>query len=145
MTYVAKSCTIRLSAFDSLFCGTEFWLSRNRSPLLAITAGLLLIGCCSKCVRSFVSEFCANGKINETFRNNKIFDFDLLISKLNYFNSITICVHMIDTYTQTPTWWTASSLHRIQFARKLINWRTRSIVFGGTQIFVFDYNAIVAD
>lgn len=27
-------------------------------PLLAITAGLLLIGCCSKCVRSFVSEFC---------------------------------------------------------------------------------------
>lgn len=57
LTYVAKSCTIRFNAFDSFFCGTEFWLSRNKSPLLAITAGLLFIGCCSKCVRSFVSEF----------------------------------------------------------------------------------------
>lgn len=57
LTYVAKSCTIRFNAFDSFFCGTEFGLSRSKSPLLAITAGLLFIGCCSKCVRSFVSEF----------------------------------------------------------------------------------------
>lgn len=58
VTYVAKSWTIRLSAFNSFFCGSVFWFSRRKSPLLAITVGLLLTGFGSKCVRSFGSEPC---------------------------------------------------------------------------------------
>lgn len=54
-TYVAKSWTIRFNAFNSFFCGTVLWFSRNKSPLWAIMVGLLFTGFGNKCVRSLGS------------------------------------------------------------------------------------------
>lgn len=56
MSYVAVSCTILLSAVCSSRRGIEFGYSLRKSLLwLPWTAGLLLTGSISKCVRSFGS------------------------------------------------------------------------------------------
>lgn len=156
-TYDAKSWTIRLSAFISFFCGNVFWFSRKKSPLLAITVGLLLTWFGNKSVRSFGSEPCTHRwKINENKQNNIINGHRYVIAKcckriwcmflvtmyalpmllIRIYNSNFLrliknnridCSYRRNNKKNVRTWWMASSLQLKQLVRQFITCRTKSI------------------